>query len=530
MSGAAVAIARRAWGDGRTRTLSFALLFGLIALVQALGYEHSYPTVAERLQFAQSFGDNKAVRLFYGVPHDLLTVGGYVSWRTGGILSLFAAVWGIFAAVRAQRAEEDDGRWELVLAAPIGRRTALRAALAGVGAGLATIWLATWVGLLAGGLAAGPSAYLALEIAAVAAVFVGVGSLTSQLAPTRRLAIGLGMAVFAAAFALRIVADTSEALEWLRWATPLGWAEEMRPFVGPQPGALLPLAAATAALLAVSARIALRRDVGTGLLASADSAPPRDRLLSSPTALALRSERGLLAGWFAGIAFYAVVVGLLVKTFNTENLSQNLREQLHKLGGTSIATPTGAFGFYFLIFAFAISLFACAQISAARHEEADSRLETLFALPVSRLGWLGGRLALAAAGALALSLLAGVLAWAAAATQSAGIGLGAALEAGLNCMPAALLFLGLAALAFALIPRATSGVAYGLVSVAFCWYLFGALLGAPQWTVDLSPFQHVAPVPAQPLKTADALVMIAVGAAAMLAALAAFRRRDVLGA
>ena len=527
---AARAIARRAWGDGRTRTISFAVLFALVALAQAKGYEHSYPTLAERLQFAQSFGANKAIRLFYGVPHDLLSVGGYVGWRTGGILSIFAAVWGVFAAVRAQRAEEDDGRWEIVLAAPIDRRTALGAALAGVGAGAALIWIATWLGLLAGGLAAGPSAYLALELAAVAVAFVGVGSLASQLAPTRRLALGIGMAVVAIAFALRVVADTSEALEWLRWVTPLGWAEEMRPFAGPQPAALLPLLLAALALLAVSARIALRRDVGTGLLASNDSAPPSRRLLSSPTALDLRGERGLLIGWFAGIGIFAAITGLLAKTFNSESISQTLREQLEKLGGASVITPKGALGFYFLIFAFAISLFACAQISAARHEESESRLETLFALPVSRLGWLAGRLLLAAAGALALSLTAALLAWAAAASQDAGIGIGAALEAGLNCMPVALLFLGLSALAFGLVPRATAGIAYGLVSVTFLWYLFGAILGAPQWTLDLSPFQHVAPVPGQPFKVPEALAMLAIGAAAMLAALAAFRRRDVLGA
>jgi polyether ionophore transport system permease protein len=530
LSGAARAIARRAWGDGRTRTLSFGLFFGLISLVQVAGYENSYPTVADRIQFAENFGDNKAVRLFYGVPHDLLTVGGYAAWRVGGVLAIFAAVWGIFAAVRAQRAEEDDGRAELVLAAPLGRRLVFRAGLAGVGAGVALLWLATWLGLLAGGLAAGASAYLALEIAAAAAVFVGVGSLASQLAPTRRQALGLGMAVFAAAFVLRIVADTAGALEWLRWATPLGWAEEMRPFTGAQPAALALILAVTVALLAVAERIALSRDVGTGLLASADSAPPRDRLLSSPTALALRGERGLMIGWFAGIGVYAIVVGLLANTFNAHDLSQSVREQLQKFGGASIVTPQGALGFYFLFFGFAISLFACAQISAARHEEAESRLETIFALPVSRLGWLGGRLALAAGGIAALALSAALLAWAAAATQAAGIGIGEALQAGLNTLPASLLFLGLAALAFALLPRAAAGIAYGLVAVAFCWYLFGALLGAPQWTLDLSPFQHVAPVPAQPWKTADALAMVAVGTAAMAAALAAFRRRDVLGA
>ena len=72
-----------------------------------------------RLAFAHSFADNKAVVLFYGKPYDLLTVGGYSAWRVGGTLAIFAAVFGLLAAVRALRTEEDAGRIELVLA---GRR------------------------------------------------------------------------------------------------------------------------------------------------------------------------------------------------------------------------------------------------------------------------------------------------------------------------------------------------------------------------------------------------------------------------
>ena len=51
----------------------------------------------------------------------------------------------------------------------------------------------------------------------------------------------------------------------------------------------------------------------------------------------------------------------------------------------------------FIFFILAVSLFVCAQIGAARQEEADERLETLLALPVGRSGWLGGRLLLAVA-------------------------------------------------------------------------------------------------------------------------------------
>jgi ABC-2 type transport system permease protein len=527
---AARAVARRAFADGRARNLSFAVFFALIALVQAAGYEHSYPTVAERVQFAQSFGENKAIRLFYGVPHDLVSVGGYVAWRVGGTLAIFAAAWGIFAAVRALRTEEDAGRQELVLAGAVGRLAAFRAVLAGLLAAAALLWLATWVGLVAGGLAAGASAYLALEVLTVLVVFLGVGALASQAAPNRRLALGIGLGVFGLALMLRVVADTAGSLEWLRWATPLGWAEELRPFTGPRPWVLLLPALASLALFAAAARIAARRDVGTGLFAGSEEAPPRYRLLSSPTALALRGERGALLGWAAGIGLYAIVVGVLANSFTTANVSKSLREQIRNLGGASIVTPTGALGFYFLVFTFVISLFACSQVSAARHEEAESRLETLFALPVSRRGWLGGRLALAAATALVLAMLAGVLAWAAARSQGTDVALTGLLEAGLNCMPSALLFLGISALGFALVPRATALVAYGLVSVAFCWYLFGALLGAPQWTLDLSPFQHVGLVPAQPFKVGESLIMLAVAAAAIAAALWRFGRRDVLGA
>ena len=62
-----------------------------------------------------------------------------------------------------------------------------------------------------------------------------VGALVSQLAPNRRLALELGGAVVGVGFVLRVIADTSTSLDWLRWLTPLGWAEELRPFTGGRP-------------------------------------------------------------------------------------------------------------------------------------------------------------------------------------------------------------------------------------------------------------------------------------------------------
>ena len=94
------ALAWREFVDSRVRNVSFALFFGLYAYGNAAAYDSTYPTLADRMQFAQSFGDNKALRVFYGVPKDLLTSGGYTEWRVGGVLQLIAAVLGLVAAVK----------------------------------------------------------------------------------------------------------------------------------------------------------------------------------------------------------------------------------------------------------------------------------------------------------------------------------------------------------------------------------------------------------------------------------------------
>ena len=527
--GPARALARRAFRDARVRTIAFGYLFALYAYIQPVGYRHAYPTISDRLAFAHTFAGNDALRLFYGYPYDLRTVAGYCAWRVGGTLAIAAAAFGLLAAVRALRTEEDTGRMELVLAGAVGRGTAYLSSMSAIAAGTGILWVAALAGFVAGGLPLAGSAYLSLAIASVVPVFVGVGALASQLAPTRRIALELGSATIGVCLLLRVIADTSSGLGWLRWATPLGWAEELRPFTGARPLVLLAPAVASALLLAAAARIAARRDVGTGLIPAHDSATPRLRLLSSPAAQALRAERGSLIVWLSCTGAFALILGIVSTSISTAGISKSLQREIARIGSGSIATPSGYLAFVFIFFILAVSLFACAQVGAARQEESDERLEALLAQPVGRRGWLGGRLLLASISSAAISLVAGLLTWVGAASQGVHISLPRMLEAGANCLPVALLFLGIAALAYALLPRAGSGIVYGLVAVAFLWQLVGSLLGVPKWLVELTPFAHVGFVPSQPFRAADAAVMLAIGVLSALAALEVFRRRDLVG-
>jgi polyether ionophore transport system permease protein len=522
------AIAGRVLRDSRVRTGSFTLLFALVAYANAAGYSTAYPTLEERLGFAHSFGNNAMLRLFYGAPHDLVSLGGYSAWRVGGFFAILAAAWGLVTATAAFRGEEEAGRSEIVLSGPVTRRRLFFATAFGVGAGALGLWGATLLGLLLAGLPLAGSAYLALCAMAPGLVFAALGALLSQLASTRRLALELSATVLGLALALRTIADTASGLGWLRWLTPLGWSEQMRPFTGARPAVLLLFGAAGVALLALALRLAVRRDIGRALLQGADSHPPRRRLLSSPTALALRQERVSLAAWLTGTALYGVIAGVLCASTSERNIPPGLARELRKLGVARITNPADVLGLYFLFFVLIVALFGCAQVAAARREESDERLETLLAQPLARSRWLLGRLALALGGAVAIALTAGVSSWAGSAVQGAGISLAQMLEAGLNCLPLALMFLGAGFLAFALVPRASAGIAYGLLTIAFVWDLFGSLLGAPRWLVELTPFQHIGFVPAQAARVGAAGLMLAVALVTALAAQQLFIRRDLI--
>ncbi len=510
----AARLARRQIADSRRRTLAFGGLFAVVAYIQPVAYRHTYPTIAEREGFARSFAGDKAIRLFYGVPHDLLSVGGYTAWRVGATLAVIAAVWATLAAAGALRGEEDARRAETVLALPVSRASLLAAALGAITVQAAALIALVFAGLVAAALPAGPSAFLALAVGSVIPVFVGVGALASQLMDTRRRAMELSAGAIALAFAVRVVADTVTGAARLRWLSPLGWVEQLRAFAQPAPWVLVLPVATGAVLIAAAMRIERHRDQGTGLLSTSDSRPPRLAGLHSLTGFTVRSELPALTAWMAGVAPFALVLGVISESVNGAGISPALRRELARVGSGSVTTPAGYLGFVFLIFVLVLSLFACSQIGAARTEELDGRLETMLAAPLSRARWLTDRLTVATVFAALLSLAAGALAWAGARAAGVDVSLAKLLLAATNCFAVATLFIGLGALCYALTPRGGVAIAYALVTVAFLWQLFGALLGAPSWLIDLSPFAHLGLAPARAFRAGPVAVMLLIGIAA----------------
>jgi ABC-2 type transport system permease protein len=512
-------------------------VFGALIASSAVSYTRIYHTQAARDALAAAYGANKATSALFGPAPQLETVAGFTAFKIGMTLMLLGAVWGLLTSTRLLRGEEDGGRWELLLAGRTTRRRAAAQALAGLGAGVGALWALTAILTIGVGLdssvkiAAGPALYFALAMAATAVMFLAVGALASQLAPTRRQAASYAAAFLGVSYAVRMIADAGLGLHGLVWASPLGWVEELRPFSGPQPLALLPIAALTTALAVATVGLAGVRDVGAGIAPDRARSAPRLRLLSGPAGLAIRLVRSTVAGWWTAIALSAVLFGLIARSAGQTISGSSATDVLAKLGATGTGTDA-VLGVCFLVLAVLIAFAGAGQVTAARAEEASGRLDHLLAGPVSRSRWLGGRLLIALGVLVASGALAGVFAWLGAASQHSGTGPGTLLDAGLNLVPPAIAIGGIGVLAFGWRPRRTNVVVYA----ALAWSLLADIVGGfggsgagSRWLLDSSVFHQMTSAPAASPNWAANAVMAAVGAACALLGAVAFGRRDLAG-
>jgi ABC-2 type transport system permease protein len=510
-------------------------LFGAVVASSAVSYSSLYKTPTERHRLAAAFSSNNAGAALFGPARQLQTVAGFTVFKTSMTLMILGAVWGLLTSTRLLRGEEEAGRTELLLCGQTTRRGAAAQTLAGLGCGVVSLWGVTALITALTGLssrvdiAVGPALYLALALVSAAAMFLGVGALTSQLAATRRQAASYGAVFLGVGYAMRMVADAGIGLHGLIWASPLGWVEQLQPLTGPSPLALVPIVGFTAAVSVVAVMLAGARDVGASTLPDEATSAPHLRLLSGPTGVAWRIVRPGVFSWWLAIAATGLLTGAVAKSAGATIAGSSVQQVFTKLGARGTGTDT-FLGVSFLIAAVLVACMAAALVTAARGEESAGRLDAILVRPVSRTSWLGGRLLLATVVLVAGGGIVGVCTWVATASQHAGVSLGSALGAGLNVVPPALCILGLGALAMGVIPRAAAAVTYGVVGWSLLVEIVGGIGTPGRWLLDTSLFHQMASAPAVAVnaETNSAMVAIAVVSAGL--GIVAFRRRDLRGA
>lgn len=530
--------ARRSWAVARLTATSalrsgalWGLGIGIYVAFQSLAYATSYKTLASRQLLVREFGHNPGVSALAGPGYRLDTVPGYTSWKCLSAVAIVAALWGMLGATRATRGDEDAGRWELLLAGATTRAGATLQALTGMLAGWVALVVVTGAVVASVGASSrvgiGTSAafFFALAATSGAVVFTGVSVLAGQLFATRRQALLATTAVLVASYALRMVADATTGLGWLRWLTPLGWIENARPLTGSHALALLPALGLAGAASVAGILLARSRDLGASLIGERASAPARTALLGGPIRLSIRQLRAVLLGWLVALVAYGLLLGAIAKPGGSiVAASTSLRRAFARLG---VSGAEAFLGVSFLIMAVALGFVAIGQLSVLRSEEASGRLDNLLVGPLGRRAWLWRRGLLAWAVLVSGGVVIGLATWVGEASDHAGVGAAVMLESGLNVVSPAVALLGLGILLYGFAPRYAVSVSYVALAWSFMIEIAAGAVSLNHWVADTSPLHQMAPAPAAPIDWTSTAAMAALGVLALAAGAEAFRRRDI---
>ena len=171
--------------------------------------------------------------------------------------------------------------------------------------------------------------------------------------------------------------------------------------------------------------------------------------------------------------------------------------------------------------------FAISSALRPRGEEDDGLAEPLLATALPRRWWLSATSASRSpARRWSSSSPASGLGAGYAMVTGDGAAVGQYTVAALPYVAPILVLSGLTRLLYGVAPRAASLAWLGLL---FCVVvmLFGDLFQIPQWVQDLSPFEHLPLMPAEPFRWAPFLGVLAVAVSLSVAGQLAFLRRDV---
>lgn len=531
-------LARVALRRDRVRLPVWLAALTLVQAVSASSVLGLYPTGADLRAFATSSA----------VSPVALATNGLVSGASGGavtasqtllVLAVGAALMSTLLVVRHTRQNEETGRAELVGAAVVGRHAMLTAALAvAVGANVVLAVLNALV-LVAQGLPVGGSFALGGAIGGVGIAFAGVGAVAAQLPASARGANGLAAAALGVAFLLRAVGDiastvTDDGLRvvsgWPSWLSPIGWGQQVRPYDADAWWLLGLLVACGAVAVAGAFALTVRRDVGTGLLATRPGPARAAPSLRSPLGLAWRLQRGVLLGWAVAVALVGIAYGAVGdQVEDLVGTSEGAGDFITELGGGAASLVDAFFSAILGIMAVAVAAYTVQALLRLRGEESAGRLEPVLAGSVARSRWALSHVAIAVAGVVGLLALLGAttgLAYGLVSGDPAGHA-ASLTGAALARVPAVLVLAATVLAVVGALPRLAVGVAWGALAGCLLLGQIGVLLDLPQAVLDLSPFSHV---PAAPAADVTAVPLLALGAVAVVlagAGLALLRRRDL---
>lgn len=492
-------------------------------LLYPVQYEIYYPTQADINAYAAATAGNAALEAFLGPGRALNTFDGLVGWEMGPVFSVIASLFAMFMVVRHTRADEEDGRTELLLSAPIGRLSQLAAALIITGGSLVLLSILWWIGLVAFGISATGTVAQVLAILGCGLVFMSLTATITQVVSHARAARGVAGAFIGGFYVLRGAGDLGD--NFLSWLSPIGWSIATRPYSDPDWLVLLLPLTATLALSTLAFSLCSRRDLGAGFLRPRPGPPSLSTRLPAPLALAWRIQRGALRGWVLGLGLAALLYGALGE--EVEALIESSPQFTEALFAGGKEITDSYFATMLDFYAIVAAGFVIGSALRPASEEKAGRAELVLASGVGKVRWALSHISIAVFGAVLLMIVCGAL---------SGVGFGLVgggfdrlvdlVAAGPVYVPASLVLGGVAVLSFGFSPRA-SFVAWAALGLCAIVLTLQSLSAIGDWLADISPYNHLPLVPAQPIEFQPLALLTLLAVLLTASGLALWSRRDL---
>ncbi|MDW0114998.1 ABC transporter permease [Sporosarcina saromensis] len=514
----------------RDRVRLFVWLFSISALtwLTAISFTGLYQTEQERQAIAETM-KNPAMSAMIGKGYglDAYTTGAMLAHQMLLFTAVAVAIMSILFVNRHTRAEEEDGRFELLRALPVGGLTNIGATLLLNATFNVLLAIVTAIGLLALQIESidlvGSMLYGAALV--VTGIFFGVvTALFAQLSESARGTIGLSFSILGLAYLLRAVGDAGNAI--LSWFSPLGWVLAAEVFVNNYWWPIVLTLAGALVIACIAFYLHALRDLGAGYIRARRGRKSASVFLQTSFGLAFRLQRTALYSWAIGMFVlglsYGSVLGDL-ESFFLEN--EMLAQMLQPVEGFSLLEQF--IPMLMSVIAMIGTIPVLMVMLKVRREEKKGRLDAILSRSVSRIRLLSEYVLLSFLTSIVMLGVGALGLWSASsAVLTENLSIGLLLKAAYVNVPAILVMIGMVVLLIGLLPSRSNAIWVYLI-YSFIVVYMGGLLQFPDWLGKLSPFGYVPKVPIEQVNGTIASLVVLLGIVLIAFGMKMFSKRDV---
>ena len=463
------------------------VVFG-VAFLPAI--PHLMGTSEETLALAEMM-KNPAVVALCGITYgDDYTIGIMYTQMMLVWTALLAAAMNIFVVIRHTRADEDEGRLEVVRSLPVGRLANLGAvSVLAVGVNL-VLFLLTGLAMVSFGMESvdlpGSLAYGA-AVGACGLVSAGLTIVVVQLVHSARTGTGVSLGLLGVFYLVRAYGDVSS--ETAARISPLGLIERTYPYYQNQWWPIFLLVGVSVVLTGAGFALNWARDLGAGLLPPLRHARAHaPRSLSTEWGLAWRLTRTTIIAWSVTVFVFAAAYGSIMGDMESFVLSNPLYQQMMGVGEGTVDL-VGPMVLTMMLIMGVIGVIPVLTTAYKLHsEERKGRLDYVLGKTVSRVKLFAGYAVLVAGVGLVMQILSALGFYLVAmSVMDDPLDPWLVVKVAANLFPALLAFGGLGLFLVGWAKRFT-WIGWGYLAATFLVDYMGSMMDLPRWAGRFTPF------------------------------------------